>query len=163
MIYGLTKGQAGPTTPAGDTTKSTIYGNPDTSVDPCRLAISFGASWVGRGFSGDVKGTTALIAQAIAHRGFAFLNVMSPCVTWRGDDQHKELRAKVRAVPADHDRTSAESALRLCGESNHLTIGVLYDVARPTLLGEMMSIRWRAQGEAPPPTRADMLQAFAAV
>jgi 2-oxoglutarate ferredoxin oxidoreductase subunit beta len=161
-IYGLTKGQAGPTTPAGDATKSTIYGNPDTSVDPCRLAISLGASWVARGFSGDVKGTTALITQAIAHRGFAFLNVISPCVTWRGDDQHKELRAKARAVPADHDRASAESALRLCSEKETMTIGVLYDVARPTLLGEMMSIRWRAQGDVAPPTRSEMLRTFAA-
>ena len=162
-IYGLTKGQAGPTTPTGDKTKSTNYGNPDPAIDPCGLAIAVGASWVARAFSGDVKGTTALIAQAIAHRGFAFLNVMSPCVTWRGDDQHKELRAKVRAVPADHDRASAESALRLCGENETMSIGVLYDVARPTLLGEMMSIRWRAQGDTPPPTRGEMLRTFAAV
>lgn len=161
-IYGLTKGQAGPTTPTGDKTKSTLYGNPDAPIDPCGLAISLGASWVARAFSGDVKGTTALITQAIAHPGFAFLNVISPCVTWRGDDQHKELRAKVRAVPADHDPASSEAALRLCSEPEHLTTGVLYDVERPTLLGEMMSIRWRAQGDAPPPTRTEMLQTFAA-
>ena len=161
-IYGLTKGQAGPTTPAGDKTKSTTYGNPDNSVDPCGLAISFGASWVGRAFSGDVKGTAELIRLAMAHRGFAFLNVISPCVTWRGDDQHKELRAKARSVTADHDRGSSEAALRLCGETDHLTIGVLYEVERPTLLGELMSIRWRAQGDAAPPTREEMLRTFAA-
>src|SRR4029079_19530925 len=51
-IYGLTKGQAGPTTPTGDKSKSTTYGNPDPSVDPCSLAISVGA-WGGPpGFSG---------------------------------------------------------------------------------------------------------------
>jgi len=161
-IYGLTKGQAGPTTPAGDKTKSTAYGNPDAAVDPCGMAISVGASWVGRAFSGDVKGTAELIRQAIAHRGFAFLNIISPCVTWRGDDQHKELRAKMRGVPADHDRASSEAALRLCGETDHLTAGVLYEVARPTLLGEMMSVRWRAQGDAAPPSREEMLQTFAA-
>jgi 2-oxoglutarate ferredoxin oxidoreductase subunit beta len=48
-IYGLTKGQAAPTTPAGDKTKSTFWGNPEPSVDPCELAISFGATWVGSG------------------------------------------------------------------------------------------------------------------
>ncbi|HEX3109722.1 MAG TPA: thiamine pyrophosphate-dependent enzyme, partial [Thermoanaerobaculia bacterium] len=88
-IYGLTKGQAAPTTPIGDKTKSTIYGNPEAGVDPCALAISFGASWVARGFSGDIKGTTELMRLAIEHKGFAFLNIISPCVTWRGDDQHK--------------------------------------------------------------------------
>ena len=83
-IYGLTKGQAAPTTPAGDKTKSTFWGNPEPSVDPCELAISFGATWVGRGFSGDPKTLTELMTQAMEHRGFAFLNVMSPCVRYTG-------------------------------------------------------------------------------
>ena len=103
-IYGLTKGQAAPTTPAGDKTKSTLWGNPEPSVDPCELAISFGATWVGRGFSGDPKTLVDLMTAAIEHKGFAFLNVMSPCVTWRGDDQFKLLKAKPRSLPADHDR-----------------------------------------------------------
>ncbi len=104
-IYGLTKGQAGPTTPIGDKTKSTTYGNPDEAVDPCALAIAFGASWVARGFSGDIKGTTELMKQAIAHKGFAFLNIMSPCVTWRGDDQFKELRAKTKVYARSGGRS----------------------------------------------------------
>ena len=49
--------------------------------------------------------------KAIQHQGFAFLNVMSPCVTWRGDDQFKELKAKLRPIPADHDRTDRAAAL----------------------------------------------------
>ncbi|HYU23930.1 MAG TPA: 2-oxoacid:ferredoxin oxidoreductase subunit beta [Thermoanaerobaculia bacterium] len=159
-IYGLTKGQAGPTTPIGDKTKSTTYGNPDEAVDPCGLAIAVGASWVARGFSGDIKGTTELMKQAIAHKGFAFLNIMSPCVTWRGDDQFKELRAKVRAIPADHDRSSREAATRFCNEHGVVTTGVLYDVKQPTLVDEMLDIRWRAQGDAPPPKREDLLAAF---
>ena len=145
-IYGLTKGQAGPTTPTGDRTKSTQYGNPDPSIDPCALAIAFGASWVARGFSGDVKGTTELMTRAIQHRGFAFLNILSPCVTWRGEEQHKELRAKVRAVPAGHDVTNREAALRLTDEPEIVTTGVLYDVARPTLLEELALVEDRARG-----------------
>src|SRR6185436_4890271 len=139
-IYGLTKGQAGPTTPSGDKTKSTAYGNPDEAVDPCGLAIAFGAAWVAR--------------------GFAFLNIMSPCVTWRGDDQFKELRAKVRAIPADHDRSSREAATRFCNEQDVVTTGVLYEVKTPTLVDEMLDIRWRAQGDAPPPARDEILAAF---
>src|SRR4029077_4399973 len=107
-IYGLTKGQAGPTTPIGDKTKSTAYGNPDEAVDPCGLAIAVGASWVARGFSGDIKGSTELMKQAVAHKGFAFLNIVSPCVTWRGEHQNKELRAKMRTI-AEHDVTSRET------------------------------------------------------
>jgi 2-oxoglutarate ferredoxin oxidoreductase subunit beta len=159
-IYGLTKGQAAPTTPLGDKTKSTAYGNPEVGIDPCSLAISFGATWVGRGFSGDVKGTTELMKQAIAHRGFAFLNIMSPCVTWRGDDQHKELRAKVRAIPAEHDRGNREAALRFTNEDGIVSTGVIYSVEHPTLVDEMLEIRAKAQGVKGIPSRKEMLKAF---
>jgi len=161
-IYGLTKGQAAPTTPLGDMTKSTVYGNPEAGIDPCALALSFGATWVGRGFSGDVKGTAELMRAAIAHRGFAFLNVMSPCVTWRGDEQFKELRAKTRAVPEGHDRTSMEAAMRLTSESEFLTAGVLYEIHKPTLVDEMAAIREKALPfDVLPPARDSVLRAFA--
>ncbi len=139
-IYGLTKGQAAPTTPLGDKTKSTMYGNPEGGVDPCALAISFGATWVARAFSGDVKGTTELMKAAMQHRGFAFLNILSPCVTWRGDDQHKEIRARIQA-----------------GE---IKIGVLHEEERPTLLGEMERVREKAIAAKAGATKGEMLRAF---
>jgi 2-oxoglutarate ferredoxin oxidoreductase subunit beta len=160
-IYGLTKGQAAPTTPSGERTKSTIYGNPEVSVDPCALAISLGASWVGRGFSGDVKGTTELMKLALGHHGFAFLNIISPCVTWRGDHQTNELRAKLAVIPADHDVTDRTAALRFTSEDEHLTTGVLFDIQRPTLVDEMMEIRDKAVGQAAPPGREEILRVFA--
>jgi len=159
-IYALTKGQAGPTTPSGDKTKSTAYGNPDPTVDPCALAIAFGASWVGRAFSGDVKGTTELMKRAIRHRGFAFLNIVSPCVTWRGEHQSKELRAKMRTIPAEHDITNREAALRFTDEKEALTVGVLYDVSRPTLLDQMKEIERRARGDRKPPTFDEIVARF---
>lgn len=159
-IYGLTKGQAAPTTPTGDKTKSTTYGNPEAAVDPCALAISFGATWVGRAFSGDVKGTTELMKKAIAHKGFSFLNIVSPCVTWRGDDQHKEIRAKLAALPADYDAASKVSSMPYVNETDVVTTGVLYEVDNKTLVDEILEIRWRAQGDRQPPTRKDLLKAF---
>ncbi|HEU4522786.1 MAG TPA: 2-oxoacid:ferredoxin oxidoreductase subunit beta [Thermoanaerobaculia bacterium] len=158
-IYGLTKGQAAPTTPLGDKTKSTTYGNPEAAVDPCSLAISFGATWVGRGFSGDVKGTTELMRKAIEHRGFAFLNIISPCVTWRGDDQAKIIRQKVAQLPHDHDPSNRESALRFTNEEGVVTTGVLYAIQHPTLIDEMTEIAGKASARAS--ARADMLAAFA--
>ncbi len=156
-IYGLTKGQAAPTTPAGDTTKSTLYGNPEPAIDPCAFAIAMGATWVGRAFSGDVKGTNQLMKAAIRHPGFAFLNVISPCVTWRGDEQTKELRARLQPVPPDHDPSDREAATRLTGPSEALIAGVLYEVRRPTLLEQMASIRSKAGSGA---TREEMLARF---
>ncbi len=159
-IYGLTKGQAAPTTPTGDKTKSTFWGNPEPSVDPCELAISVGATWVGRGFSGDMKTLVGLMSRAMKHRGFAFLNVMSPCVTWRGDDQFKEMKAKLAAVPADHDKTSRAAALAFTREVGVLTAGVLYEVDQPTLVDRINEIKKKAQGGRPVPTTADVLRDF---
>ena len=158
-IYGLTKGQAAPTTPLGDKTKSTTYGNPEAAVDPCALAISFGATWVGRGFSGDVKGTTELIRRAVEHRGFAFLNVISPCVTWRGEDQSKIIRGKVTSLPHDYDPTSREGAMRMTNEDpDMITTGVLFAIQHPTLVDEMVEIKTKAAARAN--TRTEMLAAF---
>jgi 2-oxoglutarate/2-oxoacid ferredoxin oxidoreductase subunit beta len=160
-IYGLTKGQAAPTTPLGDKTKSTTYGNPEAGVDPCALALSFGATWVGRGFSGDIKGTAELMKAAMQHHGFSFLNIISPCVTWRGEDQHKEVRAKLRQLPEGHDRTSLPAALTFTNEGDDVvTAGVLYEVKHLSLMDEMKEIRVRATASRPEATKADLLRAF---
>jgi 2-oxoglutarate ferredoxin oxidoreductase subunit beta len=100
------------------------------------------------------------MTRAIAHRGFAFLNIISPCVTWRGEDQHKELRAKLSPLPAGYDPTNREAALRFTDEQEHLTTGVLYEVQRPTLLEELAKIEHRARGNGARPTRQSILEAF---
>ena len=67
----------------------------------------------------------------------------------------------MRPLPAGHDKTSRESALRFTGEHEHLTTGVLYEVERATLLDELVEIERRAKGNLPPPARTDFLNAFA--
>jgi pyruvate/2-oxoacid:ferredoxin oxidoreductase beta subunit len=97
---------------------------------------------------------------AILHHGFAFLNVLSPCVTFRGDDQFKTLKAKVRFLPSDHDPTSREAALRYTRETDTLTTGVLYDVAQPSLVDRIGEVRRKAQAAGPVTTTAEILTAF---
>jgi 2-oxoglutarate ferredoxin oxidoreductase subunit beta len=142
--YGLTKGQASPSTPQGERSKSTIYGNPEPSMDACEMAICAGATWVGRAFSADLKSTTDLMVRAIRHRGFAFLNIMSPCVTWRGDDQFKAIKAMVRTLPTTHDKTSKTQALTFTSERDVMTIGVLYEVKQPSLIDRLTEMRTTA-------------------
>jgi 2-oxoglutarate ferredoxin oxidoreductase subunit beta len=159
-IYGLTKGQTAPTTPAGDKTKSSHYGNPEPSIDPCELAISVGATWVARAFSGDLKGTVELMVKALSHRGFAFLNVISPCVTWRGDDLFKTLKAKQKHLPEDHDPTSRTAALAYTRETEVVTTGVLYDIAQPSYIDRLDAIKKTALAGKPAPTVADIIKTF---
>ncbi len=159
-IYGLTKGQVAPTTPTGDKTKSTYWGNPEPSVDPCELAISNGATWVGRGFSGDMKTLAELTSAAISHHGFSFLNVMSPCVTFRGDAQFKALKEKLRYVPADHDPTKRGAAIAYTRETDVLTTGVLYEVEIPSMVDRLESIKRRASEGGPAPSTQEILSSF---
>ena len=81
QIYGLTTGQASPTTTRGHKTKSTPKGNAEIPLNPLALAITAGATYVARGFSGEQKQLVDLIAGGIAHKGFALIDVFSPCVT----------------------------------------------------------------------------------
>jgi 2-oxoglutarate ferredoxin oxidoreductase subunit beta len=159
-IYGLTKGQVAPTTPTGDKTKSTYWGNPEPSVDPCELALSTGATWVGRGFSGDMKGLVDLVTKALSHPGFSFLNIMSPCITWRGDDQFKELKDKLVHLPEDHDPTRRASALQYTREKDKLTVGVLYEVQKPTLTDQLEHMKTMAMDDKPAPTTQEILESF---
>src|ERR671931_1641838 len=83
QIYGLTTGQASPTSEKGMKTKSTpIEGVIENPVDPISLALASGATYVARGFSGDVKTMSELVKGGIEHKGFALIDCMSPCVTY---------------------------------------------------------------------------------
>jgi 2-oxoglutarate ferredoxin oxidoreductase subunit beta len=80
-VYGLTKGQFSATADAGSTSKGGV-GNADEPIDLVSMAILLGATYVGRGFSGDKHQLVPLIKGAIEHRGIAFLDVISPCVAF---------------------------------------------------------------------------------
>ena len=159
-IYGLTKGQAAPTTPLNDITKSTIYGNTEPTVDPCEFAISTGASWVGRGYSASLAELTRMMTDAIKHNGFAFLDTISPCVTFRGMNKYKELKPMLRSLPEDHDRTSRTAAIAYTRETEVLTTGILYEVKEVTLNERIDNIvKQSTKGEKSPSVR-DMLNSF---
>ncbi len=160
-IYGLTKGQVAPTTPTGDKTKSTYWGNPEPALDPCELAISTGATWVARGFAGDMKYLTQLTTEALNHHGFSFLNVMSPCITWRGDDQFKVLKEKLTYIPDDHDASSRTAAVKYTREQpDIMTTGVIYKTERPTLVDRIKDISERARAAGPEPTIKEIVETF---
>lgn len=82
QVYSLTKGQTSPTSDRGFVTKTSPDGAEETPINPLLLALAAGASFVASGFSSDVAGLSKIIAAGIRHKGFSFINVMSPCVTF---------------------------------------------------------------------------------
>src|ERR1700726_3435861 len=101
QIYGLTTGQTSPTSRMGMKTKSMPFGNIEAPVNPISLALAAGATFVARGFSGEQKQLTELIKQAIQHKGFSFLDVFSPCVTYNHDNTYQWFRPRVKKLEDD--------------------------------------------------------------
>lgn len=101
QIYGLTTGQTSPTSRLGMKTKSMPFGSIEPPINPLSLALAAGATFVARGFSGEQKHLTELIKQAIQHKGFSFLDVFSPCVTYNKDNTFQWFRPRVKKLEED--------------------------------------------------------------
>src|SRR5437773_6217295 len=97
-IYGLTTGQASPTTTEGHKTKSTPRGNVEKPVQPLALALASGATYVARGFSGEPKHLTKLVAGAPAHHGLSPIDVVRPLVTFNEGNTYPTLQARVHKM-----------------------------------------------------------------
>ncbi len=135
QIYGLTTGQASPTTMKTMRTKSTPRGNVELPVNPIALALVSGATYVARGFSGEPNHMADLIAGGIAHRGFALVDVFSPCVTYNKLNTYpwfKQRVYKLEGVPG-YDPADAESALQKSFEwGDKIPIGLFFKDEQPT-------------------------------
>lgn len=128
QIYGLTKGQTSPRSAEGFKTKSTPAGSIEAPLSVMELALTSGATFVAQGFSSDLKGLVSLIEQGIKHKGFSFINVFSPCVTFNKVntyDWFKEHLISLDTVEGydPHDR---KQAMQTIMEHNGLVTGLIY-------------------------------------
>jgi 2-oxoglutarate ferredoxin oxidoreductase subunit beta len=82
-------------------TKSMPFGNIESPVNPISLALAVGATFVARGFSGEQKHLTELIKQGIQHKGFSFVDVFSPCVTYNHDNTYQWFRPRLKKLEDD--------------------------------------------------------------
>jgi 2-oxoglutarate/2-oxoacid ferredoxin oxidoreductase subunit beta len=101
QIYGLTTGQTSPTSRVGMKTKSMPFGNIEAPINPISLALAAGATYVARGFSGEQKHLTELMKKGIEHKGFSFVDVFSPCVTYNHDNTYQWFRPRVKKLEDD--------------------------------------------------------------
>ena len=138
-IYGLTKGQPSPTSPHGMEKKASPYGSPDTPINPILMAVSYGATFVARGFSSKPREVTDLIKQGILHKGFALIQVYSPCVTF--NDTFDHFRQVTTNLPTDHDPSNKMMAIERAMSLDPLYLGVFYKEERPTYDQRMQELR----------------------
>jgi len=128
-VYGMTKGQASPTTaPDWAQSKLTPHGPGVPSFNPAAIALASGATFIARGFSGDPNGITRLLVDAIEHPGFSFVQVLSPCTTYR--PEQKEWKKIVQPLELEPTSNPAEAARRIQAESG-MSTGMLYRTELP--------------------------------
>ena len=146
--YGLTKGQYSPTSPTGYVAGSTPYGNIEQPLNPLAMLIAYGATFVGQGYSGKPRELADLITKAIEHKGFAFMNVISPCITF--NNTYKVIPMKLAEVPKDHDVTDRAKAFALALETEHVQLGIFYQTQLPTFEEGVAQVIKKAQAASPP-------------
>ncbi len=131
-VYGLTKGQASPTSPEGFVTKAQPMGNPSMPFNPIAVAIVMKAGFVARGFAGDPEHLSDLIAQAISHRGFSLVDILQPCVSFNRFNTFAWYREHCRKVDTSYDPADQRAALDLAmRDESEIPVGVLYRNDRP--------------------------------
>jgi len=135
QIYGLTTGQVSPTSRRGMKTKTTPEGSVEDPINPIPMAIACGATYVARGYSGNQKHLVGLVKGAIEHRGFAFVDVFSPCVTYNKENTHDFFKEKTKKLEdLGHDPTDFHAALDRAREwDDQIPIGLFYKRDAPAL------------------------------
>jgi 2-oxoglutarate ferredoxin oxidoreductase subunit beta len=132
QVYGLTKGQASPTSDVGFVTKTTPYGAA-SPVNPIALAIVSGASFVARGFAGDVDHLSNLIKKGINHRGFALIDILQPCVSFNHKNTFQWYRERVYKLEDErYDPSDKKAAMEKALEwGERIPIGIIYEEDLP--------------------------------
>jgi 2-oxoglutarate ferredoxin oxidoreductase subunit beta len=141
QVYGLTKGQTSPTSDPGFITKTTPYGA-SPPINPIALAIASGATFVARGFAGDIDHLAGLIKSGIQHRGFAIIDILQPCVSFNHKNTYSWYRERVYQLGEDYDPSDQLVALEKAQEwGDRIPIGVIYRVQRPTFEGQIPALK----------------------
>jgi len=135
QIYGLTKGQASPTTDAGFITKVQTEGVMLESLHPLELAISLGCGFVARGYSSDIEHLSWLILEGINHKGFSLIDVLQPCVSFNKKNTYEWYSKRVYKVNEDKNYNTADklSAYKKAAEwGEKIPIGIIYKEEKPS-------------------------------
>jgi 2-oxoglutarate ferredoxin oxidoreductase subunit beta len=133
QVYGLTKGQASPTTQEGFVTKAQPEGVISAPFNPIAVAVAMQAGFVARGFAGSIDHLSELIQQGIAHRGLALVDVLQPCVSFNKVNTFAWYKDRCKPLPPTHDTTDWEKAMKVARQwGDEIPIGIIYRNERPS-------------------------------
>lgn len=157
QVYGLTTGQTAPTAQKGFKSKSTPFGVLEEPVNPLGIAIAAGATFIARGFAGDMAFTQSLIEQAIAHKGFSFVDVFQPCVTFNKVNTYQWFGDHTYYLPKSYQANDKAEAYKKALEwADKVPLGILYKEEKPTYEDGIPQIAEKPIIETPLPDKKTM-------
>jgi len=143
-VFALTTGQADALSAKGFKSKSTPFGSIEEPFNPLLLMLASGATFVARTFAGDIEGTKKIMQAAIAHKGFAFVDIIQPCITFF--DTRDYFKERVYWLPEDFptndlkmamEKVSDNTDLLTSLEASKVPLGIFYQVEKPTFEEEL--------------------------
>ena len=142
QVYGLTKGQASPTSDTGFVTKTTPLGAIQ-SLNPLALALASNVSFLARGFAGDVEHLSGLIKAGIEHHGFSLVDILQPCVSFNRHNTFQWYRERVYKVEEEgHNPADKAAALTKAQEwGDRIPTGIIYRQPRPTYEDQIPALK----------------------
>lgn len=142
-VYGLTTGQVAPTAQQGFVSKSTPQGVIERALNPLSFAITSGAGFVAQSFAGDTKHVTEMIKSGIQHKGFSFINVLQPCVTFNKVNTYQYYYQRIYKLNESYDPANFRSAVAESLNMNEekYPLGILYQDARPAYHEQVSQIK----------------------
>lgn len=134
QVYGLTKGQASPTSLMGYVTEVQSDGVKNTPYNPLTNALALGAGFVARAFSGNQKQLIEVLKAAILYDGYALVDVFQPCVTFNRVNTYKWYNQRVKPLDENYDFTDFDLAFKTAQQfsDDGIPTGIIYNVDKPT-------------------------------
>lgn len=128
QVYGLTKGQTSPRSEMGFKTKSTPNGSIESAINPMEMALTVGAGFIAQSVSSDLKQCTRVIEEAINHKGFSFVNIYSPCVTYNKINTYDWFKEHLTNLDDDpeYDSSNRSMAMQKLMEHHGLLTGIIF-------------------------------------
>jgi len=143
MVYGLTKGQASPTSELGMVTKIQNHGVISLPINPIALVLSLGATFVARAFSGDQEQLAKLIQAGIQHKGFSIIDILQPCVSFNHINTHSWYKSRVYDLEkTDYTPDSWIQAMEKSQEwGDKIPTGIIFQSAAKTFTDRIDALK----------------------
>lgn len=140
MVYGLTKGQASPTSQMGFVTPVQVNGVILEPYNPIAVAIALDASFVARAYIGDMEETKKILKKAIIHKGYALVDIFQPCVSFNKINTYQWFREHTYYLEDSYDPHNKNEAFKKATEKDKLPLGIFYLNPNKKTFGESLNL-----------------------